>query len=355
MLADILPKIAQEIGASERRDQTWRPRPSGAGVEKCIRAQVYEARGDEKQALPGRAFLVFDDSSWHEELTLDWLRRSVFQVHSQQMKVETPVGPGSIDGIVTDLLGVDRLLEHKAINHFTFERFWGGGVYPEDYFAQCANYIVGLQLVNPAIVEAVLLIKNKNTAQYIEFVLFYDRETDTLHVGEKTRSDGTVVALDYVWEGVIADCKERFAQVAAHVAGDTLPDRPHPFGTDFPCGYCRFERACWAGYLDQFKNAPGEVKTVPEAAGAASLYLTLGQEIRNREEDRAKAKDRLMRVLEDAGAKAVQAGDFKVTVGVQSKSSLDPTLIPDEIKAQATKVSEFPVLRVAFTRKDGVA
>jgi len=84
MIADIIPKLAE----FEREDWKYKPRPSNAGPERCIWQMVYHGLEAPKEPLPGRALLVFDDSSWHEELTAGWIRKSAYKLHSEQMKVE---------------------------------------------------------------------------------------------------------------------------------------------------------------------------------------------------------------------------------------------------------------------------
>lgn len=63
MIADVIPKLAE----FERKDLSYRPRPSAAGPDRCIRQMVYHGLGIPKEPLPGRALLVFDDSSWYYE------------------------------------------------------------------------------------------------------------------------------------------------------------------------------------------------------------------------------------------------------------------------------------------------
>ena len=83
MLAELIPQIAGQ----DQRKFKYRPRPSNAGPERCIRAMVYSALGIEPKPLPGRSILIMDDSSWHEELSADWINKSVYKLHSRQMGV----------------------------------------------------------------------------------------------------------------------------------------------------------------------------------------------------------------------------------------------------------------------------
>jgi len=170
MLSDALVKVA---GMHRKPEQEYRPRPSSSGPERCLRQLVYKAMGFIEALKSDRFEVLLNDSSWQEYSTASLIELSSFELHSQQLVLNcgttTHLGKpydvvGSIDGIVRDLLGVDRLWEHKAINHFGFERYLKGDAYPEDYLTQCCLYLVGLQKQNLEIREAVMLIKNKNTS-----------------------------------------------------------------------------------------------------------------------------------------------------------------------------------------------
>ncbi|MFH1627388.1 MAG: hypothetical protein ABIE47_01540, partial [Pseudomonadota bacterium] len=106
---------------------------------------------------------------------MDWLRKSIFKVHSEQMHVNVDMGlpfmrqrtcktkisgqpcgqiipaghiAGHMDFLLGNPEGKDILIEHKAINHFTFERIWRGEI-PLDYVFQTSLYLQGLQPINP--------------------------------------------------------------------------------------------------------------------------------------------------------------------------------------------------------------
>ena len=127
MLADIIPKIA----GMEQEKHKYNHRCSAASYgEKCLRQTVYDALGLPAKPFPDRTMLVFNDSSWHEELTADMIRKSAYRLHSEQMEVVAfevngVSVKGHIDGIITDMLDEDYHYEHKAINHFTFEHYEG--------------------------------------------------------------------------------------------------------------------------------------------------------------------------------------------------------------------------------------
>jgi hypothetical protein len=111
MLVELLMPIAEMMNQNEDERQYYH-RPSAAGPDRCIRQMVYQARGQEKdKELSGRTLHVFNDGNFHELLTADWIQKSAFTLHSAQMKIKVSmlgltIG-GSIDGVVTDILGVE--------------------------------------------------------------------------------------------------------------------------------------------------------------------------------------------------------------------------------------------------------
>ncbi len=317
MLADILVKVASDQGKEEGQ-APYRPRPSSAGPERCIRAMAYHANGTPRAPLPGRSILVFDDSSWHEELTADWIQKTAFRIHSRQMAVDTPCGRGHIDGVITDLLNVDRLWEHKAINHFSFNRYWEG-TYPLDYFTQCALYVKGLQAVNPSIQEALLLIKNKNTAQYMEFLLRYDVAKDSLRIVEMVRSDGERKQPEFEYHGILEDAVAKFAAVELFRSAGDLPPRPFEFGTEFPCSYCLWNKTCWDGFAEEF-NAMPDGAELGIAELVSRFQAVKGDEARAKEEKDA-IREQILARLAALNVRGGRAGEFVVTAKVQKRAA----------------------------------
>ena len=103
MLVELLHKVAQ-MEDEDREPVDYYPRPSMAGPDRCIRQMVYLARGEEKEkALDGRVLHIFNDGHWHEELTIEWIQKTAFTLHSQQMRIRVSMQGltigGSIDGI----------------------------------------------------------------------------------------------------------------------------------------------------------------------------------------------------------------------------------------------------------------
>lgn len=330
MIADILHKVAgqfvQERGA-------FKPRPSLAGPDRCIRQLVYWANGTEPEKMPDRVQITFDDGHWHEELTADWIRKTAYQIHSGQMPVETAVGRGHIDGLLTDLTGVDRLWEHKSINHFGFELLKKEP--PLDYLCQVALYLGGLLAEQPDIREAVLLFKNKNTGAYLELVLFYDAPKDLLTVESAFCTDGDKV--EYVGQsfpGLVRGAVEKFAAVQSHVTAKTLPDRPFEFGTAFPCDYCSWQSKCWEGYANELESFSDDAALNAEVETLCRYYLEQSGHEKRAAEEKKKLKESIKACLTAIKAKKGRAGPYEVSLRLQAK------------KETVVKASTFEVLTI---------
>lgn len=281
MLADVLLKVA---GMTAKKPSEYFPRPSMAGPERCMRQMVFWGlKTTPDTDIPDRMMMVFDDSSWHEELTNDWIRKTTYKLHSTQMpvncimldfvdselkryckickkEIHANILHGHIDGIITDLDFVDILFDHKAINHFTFQRFWEGKETPDDYFSQLAVYISGLQkTANPNLKKLLLLIKNKNTSQYMEYQCEYeDFKTDTLIVTRRLNSNGESEEMNLEYNNIVKNAVDKFRVVDDYINKKTLPKRQY-YKDSWRCNYCQFPKRCWEGYVEEQLPEPEEL------------------------------------------------------------------------------------------------
>ena len=335
MIVELLHKIAQVEHQEDKN--VFYPRPSLAGPERCVRQMVYWGRGQEPdRTMSGRMFHVFNDSSWHETLTDEWISKTSFVLHSQQLKVSTnDFGlklEGSIDGVVTDLLGVDRLWEHKAINHFTFERLTKGEALPEDNIAQCAVYMRGLHAIQPDFRECLLMVKNKNTSAFLEYVMEYDYEADCLTVLTLTHSDGTVKQFDEERrEHIVKGVSDKFLSVLDHARNGTLPERPFDPGA-WQCDYCKWNRTCWDGYASELQSAAvGEGDIEGELADKVRYHRELGAQIAEQEKEKKEIGKELLQYLVEHGLKKGRAGEYMVSLVALEKSGIDWDSVPPSI------------------------
>jgi hypothetical protein len=246
-----------------------------------------------------------NDSSWHEELSADWIRQMPgYSITDQQREVTVDGLTGHIDGVL-HTPGIPYLWEHKAVNHFTWGMFARGGDEPIGYFTQCAFYMKGLGLE-----DAILLIKNKNTAQYLDYCLFYDVESDVLDVYNKEvsgESDLQWITLTY--PNILRDAMSKFAMVDQHVANGSLPARPFPLGTNFPCGYCTWEDACWSEY-EQTLQCLGEMGEIPiEHMEHYRYHLEAAMHAKRAQDEYEAIRPRSVELLIATGCKVATCGD----------------------------------------------
>jgi len=354
LIADILHKLPL---SEEEKTYPYYPRPSLAGPERCIRQLVYFGLDMPKEPLPGRTYYVFDDGHWHEELSIDWIRKSAFEVHSQQMKVDCGMEKGihlfgSIDGIITDIVAQDYLLEHKALNHFTCQRYWTGKELPKDYITQCCLYLRGLHKVNPDLTMAILLIKNKNTAAYLEYLIRYDRNTDRAEVLERVNSQGEHIDMAEVIDNVTSDAFGKFALVQDYIDRQTLPKRQYE-PDSWQCEYCGYNRICYANYAEEFK----ELKTAQMLPDEIADMVRYRKEVSaHRLEMEKEEKDlafQIKTMMKDADTREGRAGEYICALSLVERVSIDKKLIPQEILDKAKKMIRYEKLNIRKIKEGG--
>lgn len=375
MLADIIPKIA---AMEQDEDHPYYPRPSLASPSspedpgRCVRGMAYHRMGLPAAPWPGRFLLVLDDSSWHEELSLDWLAKSSYRIHSRQMAVDyslpAPLGSGGfclrcqqdipntilhghIDALFADLLSVDRLLEHKAINRFRYEELLKGEL-PLDYLTQCCLYLGGLRHIAPDIREAVLLIKNKDTSAYLELNLSYDTEHDQCTVHSLIASDGTNQTVNRTLDGLVRSAIEKLRTVEAAAISKTLPVRPYQRNT-WRCTYCRFGSHCWDGYAQEVADRDNGITLPDDLAPMVAAYHHASETKADAEACTKRLRPRILAALETAHAKSGSVDGYQVALTVQKRSQLDQSLIPADVKAAATVEQPVEILRVSVGKTMG--
>ena len=340
MLAEIMHGLA-EMEFTDKDNNEFYPRPSSAGPMKCIRQMVYHGLKISKTPLPGRTYHVFDDGHWHEELILNWLRKSSFRIHSEQMKVETrpPMTFGHIDALFTDMLNIDRLLEIKGYNHFTFNRFWDGEL-PLDNLSQCAIYLDALQRnANPDLKQCVLLIKNKNTAQYIEFEVEYSLFEDALTVIRSTHSTGEVRKINQIMPEIVVSACDKFKRTLEFIDKKTLPKRQYHINEDWQCEYCQWCKVCWENYEQEFNELKTNIDLPNEIADTIRYYKELGAQKKDIESEYDDLNAKIKQIMKDAGAKQGKAGEYLVKISMIKNNRIDKDLLsPTEID-KATKQS----------------
>ncbi len=357
-MAEVLHKVA---GFEKREQKEYHPRPSSAGPERCIRQLVYAARGTQGKAIGDRFVMVLDDSSWHEELTADWIQKTAYRLERRQAPITIPgVFPwegdrkrrcetcktdvscadlhGHIDGVLVDLAGQRYLWEHKALNHFTFNGVWNGE-WPLDYFTQTTMYMRGLGLD-----KGVLLVKNKNTAQYIEFLLSFDKAADMLTVEEVIHSNSER-RKGQVFANLYRDAVQKFEAVEHFRVSGKLPERQYELG-HWRCEYCPYGETCWSTYEAELGAMQKGVSLPPGLARTVERYDLVSQEERNLGEEKKALAGEIKGAMKLLKIVSAVVGGLVPKITVQHRSQINREKIPAEILAAATEDKMIEVFRV---------
>jgi hypothetical protein len=370
MLAEVLHKV---IEMDQQKQGKYRPRPSLAGPERCIRSLDYLAQGYTPNPFPGRALTVMEDSSWHEQLIKDQIRKSAFQIHSEQMPLDIPA-PGlnpegyfcymckqatgkwvkvppnhihaHIDGVVTDMLQNDHLLEIKALSHFGFEKIWAGEL-PLDYIYQSFSYIKGLK---DHLNDGILFIKNKNQAQYLDLILQYENSSDTGFVQEMMLSTGERKDICLEIPKIIESTWDRFREVDRYAQEKKLHDRQYDRDS-WRCDYCQYGQTCWEGWEEEIKNLPDTINLDDiDFQVDCEALTTLNAEIKQREELKEEIENRLKKAIQGKGRRGV-AGEWTFGIRPQQRTWIDQKKLDPAIAKAATTTKMIEVFEPPRKRK----
>jgi hypothetical protein len=351
-LVELIPKIARMAAGEKEGPKKYYPRPSSAGPERCTRQMVYHRMGYEEEGGTARGgddrkFLVFDSSSWHEELVADWIRQSPFTLHSQQMKVDlgitipgynNPLG-GSIDGILQDLMNVEELWENKAINHFTFESYWEADPgdmdkIPWDNICQSCVYSASLQREQANITGIRLTVKNKNTDNMIEFQMEYLK--DCVLIKTCTHMSSEVKELNILVYFPVSYCVDKFVRIEEHALSGTLPDREYEHD-HWRCEYCSYRTKCWEKYLAEMEQLSTDAMLADEVETLVTYFQEIKAQIREMEKEKDELKEQVIQVMKEAKAQKGRAGDYVIKYTPSVTQRIDKSLVPSSMLPEITK------------------
>jgi len=360
MLADLIVKLAQ----MEQKDVPYSHRCSSASFgSRCLRSQVYHALKIPPKPFPGRAILIFEEGTWAEELTEDWIRKSVYKVHSEQFdvvpyQVNGKDVSGHIDWLLTDPNGEDFLIEHKAFNRFTFDSWEEGKSIPADQISQCCHYLVGLKKFLGKIIRAILLVKNKDTSRFIEYIIEYDDQTDIakarlFRMNYQDNPFGVLEEREETFlEGVIQKAKFRFEEIDKYVETKTLPKRQYSIN-DWHCSYCRWFGVCYENYKKEVDNRKDVISLNEKDIVAKALDLRELMDATNVNNKKMTVlKNELLIVMKDKQAKKALAGKVDIEYEYKEEAKFSKTRLTREEIARASKVETSESVSVKW-HKDG--
>ncbi len=300
--------IAKNAGQTQEGYRKYYPSPSKAG--RCIRSLVYHAMDVSPDPFPDRAILVFDDGHWDEELIKDYIRKTAYTLDEwkgskQRISVAMIDGKemtGEVDGFVTDPLLVVYHLEIKSINHFGFQRLTDAPL--EDHKDQCILYLHGLKRAGFDINKSIIIYKNKNTSAMKEFIVEYDKDRADLLIA-------------------------KFEEVAYCAKIGKIPDRPYEYDS-WQCEYCRWNKHCWSGYIDEVNSLSEDIQLSEEIETAARYYKELSAQETDIKKEKEELKLTLKKALIYVGAKSGRAGEYIISLSVSERDQIDKLLVPPE-------------------------
>jgi len=240
-----------------------------------------------------------------------------------------PMKKGQIDCIATDEINNrDWLIEHKAINHFTFQKYWNGEV-PMDYFAQTMIYFESLLKVAP-LSGAVLLVKNKNTSAYLEYLIVNHK------VIKRTNSNGEVIEMDIDLLNIVKESCDKFNKVNDYISKKTLPPRQYFIGDNWQCEYCGWGKRCWENYKKEFTELKTDIMLPGDVADMLRYYKELGAQKGDIEKEYKDLSGKIKKTMKEIGAREGRAGEYIAKLSLMEVMRLDKELIPADIREAAS-------------------
>jgi len=353
----IVEVLGRQLQLRARRGE-FKPRASRAGA--CVRALTYHALGiPESDPTPARIGMVFAHGDALEDALIDLLGRSGLALTELQRRVEIPYRYGTITGHIDALLD-GHVVDFKSINTYGFEDVLQQGPLRE-HLVQVFMYLHGLQLAGEPARGGILLYVDKNNGRVAECTFSLDGTVGQIVA---LSDDGTPLPpVPFVYpepsslieEGIrmFEEVEEHRIRSLARVADPTsasdaeldLPSRPYAAPVDAPCSYCSWRTRCWA-----LQTTPA-----PEADGAADLSHLLPQMARYLElsEQRARIEKELEAIraavrvaLHEAGATRGYARGVAAELITCERKVIDPTLLPPDVAAAATRAEEYTQLRI---------
>ena len=328
LIRDRILRGFRVIGRGRTLRRPYQARLSSAG--KCVRALSYHRRGvaetDPTPAVVGLRFEVGD--ALHGYLDAK-LRTLGLPVEHRERRIEIRTHTGLvITGHFDRSIGRTTVLDYKSASDASFRMMVRQNAPLADHLSQVNGYVHACQLT-------------PDLRQYTHgLIVAFNKDTQDLWVSPPIEHNPELA------RATVA----KFEEVERHAAAGTLPERPYSTSTEYPCRTCQWRRQCW-----------GETLPVDQVEPAANLgafqdraraYLELGEQIKALERERDRAGGVLRAALADAAARLGVAGTYEVTLATYARTSLNPDLLPADIRVQAMVETPVTQLRVAERRPE---
>lgn len=275
-------------------------------VAKCLRALVYQWRGEEGVAPDARMFFVFADGDMHHKAIVQQLEDSG---QAQVIMKEAPLRDKehNISGKLDALLKLNNhhyVLEIKSINRYGFDEIMRDGP-KEDHVIQLQLYLHFVQnIYKIETKQGFVLYKCKDTARFYDFLIDYN-------------------------VNVVNDFFAKLKLVEEHLAKKTLPERPYEI-TDWHCRYCDYKRICWAGA--QGKKVAD--LSQEEMAKILGDLLDVKEKRKTLEEQEDYLTETIKQQMEQKEITVGEIGDYMVELKETIQKRLDIKKVEEHFKEQ---------------------
>lgn len=357
MIVDALTKAAQEMLHKQRVDSKFHPRPSLSGPERCPRSLVYFGMGFKKKMAGGRLNFIFEDGKMHEDATYKQIKdlNLPFTPESAQMDLSfpAPLEKGKLDFLVKgELDNKLYLVEHKAFARYKFERYWNTDQFPLDNFTQMGLYFWAIQKeADPSIKEGFLIIKNKDTAAFMEFFVHYDIKTDIFTIVEKTDSNGEIKVINQEIKNMVADNTARWNKILDYIAKKTLPAKRYG-QDDWQCSYCDYGDKCWEDQQKTYKELVVGKELSQDATDLIAHYCELRDEVNEAGKEKDDLADKIKEILIKENCKEGIAGEYIVQLKQEKQNRINKELLT---QAELERVTEPKIIEKIQIKRRSVS
>jgi hypothetical protein len=245
----MLANVIHAINGTEPHEISYTPQPSlVGGKNRCLRATVYWRMGIPR-TLPDRAQSLSEEHKLLKEFTKRTIReKSAYHLSHENIQIScgqvefmgdtTYPLEAYIDGILTDMMNRNYLLQIELVVQKAFEELLAGETFLEELTKSC------FLMKGTGLTQCVLLFKNKNTSAYMDFLLGYDDGTDTLTILSSSSSTGDVITpLQDNFRGLYRVGLDWFRKVERFAASSELPPRSFSHNS-WQCSYCSYGTLC---------------------------------------------------------------------------------------------------------------
>jgi len=286
------------------RERHW---PSDAG--KCLRALVYQWRGETPKTPDGRRFFVFSDGNLHHQAIIKQLEEAGITVTMKEAPLRDK--ERNISGKMDALIKMDNnyyVLEIKSISHMGFDEVMRTGA-REEHVLQLQlylHYVQNIFKINAR--QGIILYKNKNTSDFADFPIDYD-------------------------ETYVQGFFNQLKQIEEHLKVNTLPERSYE-RKDWHCSYCDYRETCWAG-IPAKKIV--EIKD-EELINLLGEFIFAKEQRKDFEEKEGLLSERLKMVLQGRGFSEGTIGSYLVKLEEISQRRLNTKKLAEVL---GDKINEY--------------